>query len=160
MEFYSSRKERLEHSSKEVRDMYKKQKKGFFNRNPHLKILFIDLFIVILFSTVIIPLFLKLSNEIKFKSYEVIPKAIKFEDDILLTIKVKKYRNRETNSEITIEIIENDDIIKEKSQAMPTEYGSSEYVTFKLEKRENIEAVNIRITSGDYIKERVVQVEY
>lgn len=140
--------------------MYNKRKGNFFERNPHMKILFIDLFIVILFSTVIIPMFMKLTNEIKFKSYEVTTKAINFESDILVTIKVKKFRQRDTNSDITIEIIENGGIIKEKSQALPVEYGSSIYITFKIEDRDDLESVTLNITSGDYHKEKIVQVEY
>ncbi len=164
-QFYSSRKERLQTASSGTKKAYEnRESKSFFKRNPGLKILVVDLLIVLLFATIIIPFFIKITKDVRVDDYKFTSKAIWFEEEILISIKVsklyKKISNRVTNDKLKVDIINNNSIIKSNSLSFPVKAGEDKYVSFKLTGDVGTEVVNIKLTSGNYIKEYKVQVQH
>lgn len=161
--FYSSREERLSKASSATKRAYQKRKKiGFFKRNPQLKILVIDLFLVLLFAVIIIPFFLRITKDIRIDDYKIESKALVFEDKMLISVKVtklyKKINKRVTTDQIKV-VIMNNEILTSKEELFPVDAGEDKYITFKLDDDLNIEIINISISSGDYIKEYNVKVD-
>ena len=165
-DFYYNREERLSNASTATKDAYiKRSHKNFFKRNPQLKILIIDLVLVLLFSTIIIPFFVRVTKDFRIEDYKVSSKAIIFEDTILVSIKLSKMYKKNSNeiseNSITVDILKNSSIIKTKTDVFPTTMGEDKYITFKIPKQDyNLEYIEIKIKSGDFIKERKVQIEH
>lgn len=162
--FYSSRKERLETASSETKRAYaKRNNKSFFKRNPHLRILVIDMIIVLLFATIIIPFFIKITKDIRFDDYKITSKAIQFEEDVLISIKVsklyKKISNRITTENLKVDIINNNSIMKSKEVSFPIISGEDIFISFKLDHDIEQEIVNIQLSSGNYLKQYKVRIE-
>ncbi len=161
--FYSSRKERLQHASNATKQAYvKRNSDNFFKRNPHLRILVIDLFIVLLFAVIIIPFFVRLTRDVRVDDYKITPKAIFFENDILVTIKIeklfKKIIKRITNSEILIEVLYNDKLVGSEIASLPLEIQEYKYISFKLANGDEVETINIRLSSAAYSKQIVIPI--
>lgn len=164
-EFYSSREERLQSASSGTKRAYEKRNsKSIFKRNPGLRILVIDLLLVLLFATIIIPFFIRITKDIRIDDYKIVSKAILFNEEVLVSIKVsnlyKKIQTRKTTDKLKVDIIKNNSIIQSNSLILPINDGEDKYLTFKLVDNITIKEVNIKLTSGDYIKEYKVQIEH
>lgn len=164
-QFYSSKKERLQTASSGTKRAYEQRdSKSIFKRNPGLKILVIDLLLVLLFATIIIPFFIKLTKDIRVDDYILATKAFSFEEDILISIKVskqyKKVSNRVTTNKLKVDIINNNSIIKSNGISFPIKTGEDKYISFKLAGYFEMEVINIKLTSGSYIKEYKVQIKH
>lgn len=163
--FYYSRKERLSQASSTTKKAYEKRnQKGFFKKNPQLRILLIDLVIVLLFAVVIIPFFVRITKDIRVDDYKISPKAVLFEDKILVSIKVsnlyKTIYNRKTKESLKVEILKNSSIIESKEELFPTDDGEEKYISFSFNKSElDSDFVFIDFTSGDFHDDRKVLIE-
>ncbi|MBN2618664.1 MAG: hypothetical protein JXR64_10195 [Spirochaetales bacterium] len=156
--FYSNREERLKSSSKETQRAYEnRKKKSFLAKNPHLKILIIDLILVLLFGVIIVPFFMRITRDIRFDDYKVTSKAVQFEESILLSIKVikvdKKIINRISNNNFIAEIAINKDNIEKKEVQLPIEIGDFKYITFKLDDNMKSKNIYVSIYSGNFKKD-------
>lgn len=163
--FHSSREERLAASSAATRLAYENRKhKSFFKRNPQIKILMFDLFIVFLFAAIIVPFFLKLTKDVRMDDFRVESKSIVFENKILVTVKIiklnKKIKKRVTTDSIKVAIISEDgSILKEITDLLPDKSEKFKYFSFKLDDNEKTEIINIELQSGSYEKKYKVHVE-
>lgn len=161
--FYSSRSERLSHASSATKKAYEKRKKvSYFKRNPHMKILVIDLVLVLLFGVIIIPFFIKITKDVRFDDFKVSSKGIVFEENILISIKIsklyKKISTRVGSDNIEL-VVSNGNISLKQNDTLPIEPGEDKYITFKLDDNVDIKTINVRISSGDFIKNYKIQVE-
>lgn len=165
LNFYSSRKERLSQASNETKRAYEKRNSGnFLKRNPHLRIMIIDLFIVLLFAVIIIPFFLKLTKNIKVDNYKIESKAVVFEENILISIKISRLFKdistpKITKESIKVEINKNTDHNKYKESIFPQKKGETIYVTFKLEENKEIEFIHVNLLSGKFNKEFKINIK-
>lgn len=163
-DFYSSREERLLTASSGTKRAYEKRKvKGFFKKNPQLKILVIDLILVLLFAVIIIPFFVKLTKDIRVDDYKITPKAIQFENQVLISIKIKKLNkkisNRIATDSLKVDIIENKIIINSENKLLPNDGNTDAYITFKLEDNNNLEFILLHLETGAFSKEYNVKIE-
>lgn len=163
LNFYSSRTERLSQASSATKKAYEKRKKvGYFKKNPHMRILIIDLILVLLFGVIIIPFFVKLTRDIRFDDYKVTSKAIEFDGNILVSIKVSKLY-KQINQRISTDALEitisYDESTQTKTDKLPIKAGEDKYITFKLDDKAIIEIINVRISSGDYEKSYNIKVD-
>lgn len=163
--FHSSRKERLSRASKEVKQAYEKRNsKNFFKKNPHLKILLIDLVIVLLFAAVIVPFFYKLTKDIRVDNYKIESEALSFEGQIIIRLKIirlnKKNFKRLTTDSLKVAIIsEIGKKLEEKSVKLPDIDEEVKYLTFKLDDNQKMQIINIELLSGNFTKEYKVRIE-
>lgn len=165
MDFYSSREERLKVASSSTRRAYEKRNsKSFLKRNPQLKILIIDLFIVLLFGVIIVPFFMKITKDIRVDDYKISSKAVYFDSNILVSLKVsktfKQVKKRLSNDELKVDIIFNTSIIDSKTVRLPATAAQDEFVFFKLDNGSEMDKVEINLTSGDFLKNYSVNIEH
>ncbi|OQY41073.1 MAG: hypothetical protein B6229_00145 [Spirochaetaceae bacterium 4572_7] len=162
--FYSSHGERISKSSSETKKAYeKRENKSIFKRNPHLRIMFIDLLIVLLFAFILVPLFVKITNKVEVDDYKFLTKTIIFEEKLLLSIKIskgyKKINKRVTTNTIKIVILSIDGtVLDESTEIFPTDAGDNKFITFKLEDP-SLESLSIRLSSGEFEKKYNVSIE-
>jgi len=177
MEYYSSRNERLLNSSNEVKKAYEnRNRKGFFKKNPHLKmmlidlsiillfvLMLIDLSIILLFVLIIVPIFQKINSNIKIYDFNINSKAFVFEEKLLVTIKVekaiKKINNKEQFGELSIIIksINNEELgIK---NIFLTKETKKEYINFTFPFSNNIENIIINLSLNNYDREYTVKID-
>lgn len=161
--FYSSRSERLSQASSATKKAYEKRKKvSYFKRNPHMKILVIDLLLVLLFGVIIVPFFIRITKDVRFDDFKVSSKGIVFEENILISIKISKlYKKISTsvgsdNIELVVSV---GNISLKQKEVLPIEPGEDKYITFKLDDNIDIKTINVRMSSGDFIKNYKIQVE-
>lgn len=164
LNYYSSRKERLQSASSGTKRAYEKRNsKSFFKRNPQLKVLIIDLLIILLFATIIIPFFIKITKDVRVDNYKITAKAIEFDENILISVKIsqniKPAKETTVSSKLKVEIIHNNSIIKSDSINFPKEFGDNKYLTFKLENILEVEYVQLKLTSGTFSKEIKTHIE-
>jgi len=162
--FYSSHNERISKSSSETKKAYeKRERKGIFKRNPHLRIMFIDLFIVLLFIFILVPLFIKITRKVEVDDYKFTTKTIIFEKKLLLSIKIskgyKKINKRVTTNTIKIVILSKDGTVLDKAtEIFPIDAGDNKFITFKLD-NPSIKLLSIRLSSGEFKKIYNVSIE-
>lgn len=163
--FYSSREERLSKASKETKLAYEKRKnKNFFKRNPQIRILIIDLVIILLFAVIIVPLFMKLTKDVRVDNYKIETKAFVYEKHILINLKIKqndkKIKKRKTTELLKVAILSNNGLLlKEVEESFPDINEDNKYIALKLDDDQNMKVINIRLISGDYIKLYKVHIE-
>lgn len=163
--FYSSRKERLSQASSATKKAYAKRNSGsYFKRNPHMKVLIIDLILVLLFGVVIVPFFVRITKDIRFDDYKVQSKAIIFEEKILVSVKVSKlYKNisnRIATDKVKVVIIENENILDSSLSDLPTKPGEDKYITFKLDNIKDQKIITLELSSGDFLKNYKVNIQH
>ncbi|MGL1894110.1 MAG: hypothetical protein OCD02_20950 [Spirochaetaceae bacterium] len=163
-DFYSSREERLKSASAGTKLAYEQRKKiGFFNKNPQLRILLIDLVVILLFAVIVIPFFVRITKDVRFDDYKVESKAIVFEDKILVSLKItklfKKINKRIATDSLKVVILKENIKIDEVDYLLPSEKGKDEFITFKFDEDKSIKYLHLNLSSGKYIKEYKVLVE-
>lgn len=166
MEFYSSREERISQASNTVKKAYEKRaNKNFFKKNPHIKILLFDLIIVLLFAVVIIPLLMKITQRVRIEHYNVETKAFIFEDKLLITIKLisssrKKNKSLATH-DLKVDILkeDNNQEIVSKTVSFPNNPDELFYITFKLEDKDKLDKINIKLETVDYHRKYKLKIQ-
>lgn len=165
MDFYSSREERLEQASTEVKKAYEKRgSKNFFKKNPQLKILFFDLLIICLFAAVIIPLFMKITQRVRIDHYNVESKALIFEDKLLITIKLESSNRKKNKSlatqQLKVDILNIDDVeIASKTVNFPEDQDKLFYITFKLDEGLDLDKININLATDNFHRDYTIKIQ-
>jgi hypothetical protein len=164
MDFYSTRQERLSKSSSEVKKAYEKRDgKGIFKKNPHLRMMLIDLCIILLFALIIVPIFVRLNNSIRIYDFDLTTKTFIFEEKILITIKIEKSKRKsdkaEQFGELNITINNELNGKDNKKSILLSKDTKKEYINFTLPYSNDTENIIINLSLNDYVKEYIIKID-
>ncbi len=114
--FHSSRKER--HEAGGIAE--KKEKKGFFQKNPSFKIIMIDILFIVIISGVIVPFIYKREGTSTIDNYKLTLKAFDFDDEVMFSLTVIEKDDTENASLVESEFYLNvDGLTLSESDLLP-----------------------------------------
>ncbi len=123
----------------------------------------IDLLLVLLFAVIIIPFFIKITKDVRIDDYKISSKAVLFEENILLSIKIvkvnKKIISKIGTDQIKIDIMNDDVLLESKNSYFPKIIDDKIYITFIIKETLIKDFVSINFVSGKFNKKVKIAIE-
>lgn len=165
MEFHSSREERLSQASKEVLSAYEKREKiGFFKRNPRYKIWLMDLILIVVFTFFIIPAAVKASKRIRLDEYKVESGAFIYDQELFIRLKIlntgKSLKERKRSDTVSAVIKSNTgETIGQGDEVLPHGEGEAVFIRFNTPFKAQWTDLEVTLTSGELKKVYKIGIE-
>ncbi len=105
LHFHYKKEEREESLSNDVRERLNEKKLSIFKRNPTLLLIFADIVIIILISTLVSAFLLKKDNVKNFHGYSIDFRGILYEEKSLLSLKITAGKDFSDSDDLIMEII-------------------------------------------------------
>ena len=127
-QFHSSREER--HIAGGI--LKQKGKDGFFQKNPAMKIILLDLIFIVIISGVIVPFIMKREGTARFENYSLTLKAFTFDNEVMAVLTVRGTKKSEPSGLIEVSFYFEDDLSDHLESDLPPSDGEKRVFRTKL----------------------------